>query len=531
MQVHPRFAIRSTLALLLFFAAGLRAQSPTNGVVIQVAEHEVPNQSRVIPGADAYQSNSTVGYGEPLSSASVSFGDEVRVFDSTALGEDSNVAAAGNFGEIASPDEAVEKLTKQVEDFQSQLKKQDETIGDLKKAQGDLVKLGHGKEKMTLSGRIHLDYWTFPGVDDSLFPLESGDPQDRFLFRRLRFGVKGDIDDNMLYKIEMEFAEPSEPQFRDAYIGFKDLPVLQQLLIGNQKRPYGLDHLESSRFIIFIERPFIVEAFNQDARRLGICSWGVSEDERYNWRFGVFNMRNIQGLGDYVDDHYQLELAGRLATTAWYDETSGGRGYAHFAIAGSLGSPDGADPVENEARYRTRPEARTSNRWLDTGRIAGAESTALLALESVLNFGALQIGGEYQNLNVNRSAGFGNNVDFGGGYVYASYFLTGEHIPWNREEGISDRVIPFENFFCVQDCDGCRRKGLGAWQVAVRYSHADLTDEDIIGGVGDSVTAGLNWHWNPYARMQFNYIWGDINRDPTASGQYSIFGVRFMVDF
>ena len=51
---------------------------------------------------------------------------------------------------------------------------------------------------------------------------------------------------------------------------------------------------------------------------------------------------------------------------------------------------------------------------------------------------------------------------------------------------------PFENFFSVRDCDGCIRRGLGAWQIAARYSHADLTDEDIIGGVGQSFTLAVN---------------------------------------
>lgn len=53
---------------------------------------------------------------------------------------------------------------------------------------------------------------------------------------------------------------------------------------------------------------------------------------------------------------------------------------------------------------------------------------------------------------------------------------------------------------------------------------------------------GLNWHWTPYARMQFNYIHGriedswargrEVNRDdPLVSGSYDIIGARFMVDF
>lgn len=101
---------------------------------------------------------------------------------------------------------------------------------------------------------------------------------------------------------------------------------------------------------------------------------------------------------------------------------------------------------------------------------------------------------------------------------------------------------PFENFFWVNRCDECRGWGLGAWQVAARYSHGDFSDQDIFGGVGDSFTFGLNWWWTPYSRVQFNYLIGSIDQraavggaplDPSVStsGQYDMFGLRFMVDF
>lgn len=188
----------------------------------------------------------------------------------------------------------------------------------------------------------------------------------------------------------MEFAGGNKSEFRDAYLGWTGLPILQEVLLGNQKRPYGLDHLNSSRYNVFIERPFVIEGFNQDARRLGLQSYGLSEDQAWNWRYGVFNQRNVQALGNYIDDHLQLQVAGRLAHTMWYDEYSGGRGYAHWAVSGThADSTTEASP--NEARFRTRPEARSDGRWLDTGAIDGADSYELLGLESVVNVGAFQV--------------------------------------------------------------------------------------------------------------------------------------------
>jgi phosphate-selective porin OprO/OprP len=247
-----------------------------------------------------------------------------------------------------------------------------EQIGEVETSLDDYVLSGHGDNRMKLSGRIHIDYWHFMSEAAGIDVLEGEDPRDRFGFRRLRFGVAGDIDDNMFYKIEMEFAGGNDVEFRDAYLGFDHLPCLNTLTIGNHKRPYGLDHLNSSRYNVFLERPFAIEAFNQDARRFGISSSGYTRDLCYNWRYGVWNQENIQDQGFYIGDDYQPEFASRLAKTWWWDHASNGRGYGHIGLSSSFGLPDGLGP-NNQARYRTRPEARSTNRWIDTGTIAGAE--------------------------------------------------------------------------------------------------------------------------------------------------------------
>lgn len=424
-------------------------------------------------------------------------------------------------------------------DLQKQVDEQGDAIDEIKSALKSKASSGSSKSTMKVSGRIHADYWGFPEASPGIVAIEGGDPQDRLGFRRMRFGVAGDLPGNMQYKIEMEFAGGNDAEFRDAYLGWKDLPWLRTFLVGNQKRPYGLDHLNSSRYNVFLERPFVIESFNQDARRFGAVSYGVSENQRWNWRYGVYNQRLIQDEGNYTNDHLQLEFAGRLANTFWYDEASDGRGYGHFAISGTTAYPDGSTPGDNggvgpdanEARFRHRPEARSASRWIDTGRIAGADNYQLLGLESVLNFGALQIVAEYQGLWLERDPGFGEELFFHGGYIYAAYFLTGEHMPWERKSGTLGRIKPFEDFFAVRTCDGCVERGLGAWQVALRWSYADLNDDDILGGEGESLTVGLNWYWTAYARMQFNWLHGEIENNRGNSGDYDIVGARFMVDF
>ncbi len=402
-------------------------------------------------------------------------------------------------------------------------------IDELKKLQEKQPVVGGNKATMKLFGRIHLDFWGFPGSSPGINAIATGDPalspRKNIEFRRARLGVSGKILKDMQYKIEIDFGNIEGFSFKDVYLGWDNIPVVHTLLLGNQKRPYGLDHLNSSRYNVFLERPFVIEANNQDARRLGLAAYGLSDDQSWNWRYGLYEMTDWSKTGVIRSGTLQPEFAARVANTVWYDEESEGRNYAHWAVSGSVGWPDGDPDARdvNEARYRTRPEARTAARWINTGRIAGAKNMYLVGVEGVVNLGALQLVGEYQSTWVDRR---GNpNVHFDGGYVYAAYFLTGEHMPWSRKSGTLGRIKP--------DPDGW-----GAWQVAARLSYADYTDQDIFGGVGKSLTLGLNYFWNQHAGVQFNYIHGEIDDrnvvvDGTTytGGDYDIVGIRFRVDF
>ena len=412
------------------------------------------------------------------------------------------------------------------------LDEQADRIAELESAMGKKVSSGSAARTMKIGGRVHADFWGFADHDAEIETFEGGNPQNRLGFRRIRFSFAGDLPGNMLYKAEMDFASGSATEFKDNYLGWKDLPLLHTLLLGNQKRPYGLDHLNSSRFNVFVERPFVVESFNEDARRFGLASYGTSENQAWNWRYGVYNSRNISRIGNYLGDHGSMEVAGRLATTFWYDEASDGRGYGHFAVSGTMAE---VDEGSVETRFRSRPEARSSQRWLSTGVIADAVNYDLLGLEGVLNFGPVQLVAEAENVWMNLNSG--QQVHYYGAYAYISYFLTGEHMPWRRSRGILDRVKPHEEFFLVRTSDGKIARGIGAWQVAARWSMADFSDVLTVPGADpngvliNSFTLGVNWYWTANAKVQFNWITGSVDDGVGNIGDYDIIGSRFMVDF
>lgn len=402
------------------------------------------------------------------------------------------------------------------------------------------------KPTFDIGGRIHADFWDFHEDSQGIgffenpvaaFPAFGQDPEDVFAFRRIRLEMDGDIPDSMLWRMQVDFNTPEDPEIKDVYLGFKDLPGNQTLLIGNQKRPMGLDHLNSSRYNVFLERPMVVEAFNEDARRPGIAMYGSTDDQLYHWRYGAYYLNGIADSGGYRADARQMSLDARLSSSPWYDDSGGGKCYYHWAVSGRIAHPDGdaslAGSNANEARFRTRPEARSQNRWLDTGRVRSANWNQIIAAEQMLNIGPTQLVGEYQHNFLQRETG--RDVQFGGGYAYLSYFLTGEHIPYDRKSGTLGRVKPFRNFYLVDRCGDATPAGWGAWNIAARYSYLDLTDEDVTGGIGKSGTLAINWHWNAYAKLQFNLIYGEIDdRGPIggySSGNYLIAGTRFACDF
>ena len=111
-------------------------------------------------------------------------------------------------------------------------------------------------------------------------------------------------------------------------------------------------------------------------------------------------------------------------------------------------------------------------------------------------FGPFTLAGEVGRLWLDRRDT--GNESFTGFYVYGSYFLTGETRPFRN--GNFDRVRPFKEL---------GKDGLGAFEVALRYDQLDLSDTPVLARADNkaqSITLGLNWYFNPYAKLMFNWI-------------------------
>jgi phosphate-selective porin OprO/OprP len=124
-----------------------------------------------------------------------------------------------------------------------------------------------------------------------------------------------------------------------------------------------------------------------------------------------------------------------------------------------------------------------------------------------------------------------SDPSFSGWYAQAGYVLTGENRGFKPEAAVFTNPRPTANAFD----DG----GIGAVEVAARYSTIDLNDGRIAtggieGGELDVWTLGLNWYLNPNLRVMTDYSRIDLD-DVLASlgrgGVANVVQIRLQVAF
>ncbi|HTN77190.1 MAG TPA: porin, partial [Pirellulaceae bacterium] len=382
---------------------------------------------------------------------------------------------------------------------------------------------------LKMGGQLVVDYLWFSQDQQSRAAV--GDVQDAVDFRRARLYGSGEAFEIYNYAIGFDFAQGiannGRPAFIDNWFQINELPILGHLRIGHFFEPFSLERSSSNRNATFLERS-LADTF-APSRNTGVAFYNQSENQTWYWSGGTFH--DSDNFGDDAGDQAGASVDGRLCFRPYYDEPSNGRYFMHLGYAYSFRNAN-----DGEIRYRSRPEAfgRSDEAsiatpyFVDTHDLLG-HNTQLHGFEFVWVHGPLSVQSELMAVPVDLIGR--DNATFSGGYVYVSYFLTGENRRYNRDLAIMDRVQPFENFFRVRGEDGTINTGSGAWEVAARLSQIDLTNQSVQGGRLTDFTFGVNWYPTPYNRIKFNYILAHLDEVAAAPSNTSIFGVRFDWDF
>lgn len=405
---------------------------------------------------------------------------------------DSSIVAATG---AASIDEKIEKVVeaKVKENNEKNNKVDINTNGKFEVTSND------GDFKFRVGGRIQ--------VDGASYAEDASRHNDGTELRRVRLFAQGMLWQYWNYKLQYDFTGSGINGLQDAYIDYRGLKPVS-FKFGHFKEPFGLQNMTSSKYVAFTERA-LISAFSP-GRNIGI-QLGTHGD---NWSLnaGLFG----QGRdGAIADDDEGMGVSGRATFAPEISENT----RLHLGAALSYRNTGSIDSV----RFRERPESHvTNNHLVDTGSI-DADDFTRVGLEAALISGPFSLESEYNYIDLNRANSGLANLDFSGYYVQGSWFITGESIPYDAKNGTFGKPR-------VKGIVG--KGGVGAWQLAMRFSSLDLNDADINGGEEQNFSLGLNWYTTPNIRLSANYVNVlDVNGGSSAGDEPNAFQLRAQVEF
>ena len=340
---------------------------------------------------------------------------------------------------------------------------------------GVTVKTRDGEFSTKIGGRVQADAASY-----------SGDPAigNGTEIRRARIYLSGTMYNDWGYKLEYDFANTNSngsSGIADAFVaynGFNDL----EMKVGHFKDPFSLEQQTSSNNVLFTERS-LTSAFSA-GRHIGAMV--STKQQHWSLAGGLFgdSLTTTNGSAHNQDEGWGL---GTRATFAPINEKNK---VVHFGLG--LNYRNTGDLTT--ASFKQQPETHIGGiNIADTGTIANVNDFYKVGAEVATVMGAFSAQAEYITTSVSRKAA--SDLDFDGWYAQAGYFFTGESRNYKKGSfgGITPKASVGEG-------------GIGAWELALRYSTLDLIDKDINGGDIDSYTIGLNWFATPSLRFSANYV-------------------------
>lgn len=386
-----------------------------------------------------------------------------------------------------------------------------------------------------LRGRLLLD-----AVGVNVDPQNGASYRSRqFRARQLFLGAEGQVG-GWAYRLEGGAANGGAWNWDDAVIEYK-LPSGTLLTVGNQKSA-SLENLTSIKTITFMERgPFADLTDNGFVLAAQATQVGRNWSLRGSVQGDSINKADVSA-GAYLPNDAKERLGGTVRATwaplmtpnqvvhlgAWarYRDAGGETGFTYSAAANTA----------------YRPQTSAGGVLLSTGAVGAGDTT--LGLEAAWARRNVSLQGEIADIRVNRiavatnAANGGEDFDIVTGYASASWFLTGETRPYN----------PGGQFGRVKVISPLDKGGPGAYEVALRYDYADLSDLKAntaaalsaqpglaTAGTYNGVTLGLNWYPANYVRLMANVTQAKINNRPVGAvendADVTVVQTRLQVEF
>lgn len=355
------------------------------------------------------------------------------------------------------------------------------------------------------------------------------DLKDGTLFRRARLGIDGTAFGDWDYRILLDFGGSgveNTGQIYETWIQYNGLKPFH-IRAGAFPPSLGLDDQASTNGMPFLERSMASDLSRGLAggdTRIAAQVFGYGP----HWlaaaavtgrTVGTINTGTAAAVPQTFGD--QLSFTARLAGTplhgeGWRLHLGANASYLQQPPNTSGPSNTGLTAITAHAvTFSDTPEVRVdATRFINTGAIPTRHAETLGG-EFAFQHRNLLLQSEYQRLAVQRSDGFAD-PHFNAWYVSGTWILTGEQRAYNSQTAAFDAPPVARPF----DLKG---GGLGAWELAVRYSDGNLnyepgaarslqTGASIRGGEEKTFDAGVNWYWNSFTRVMLHYQHTEIDR-------------------
>lgn len=330
-----------------------------------------------------------------------------------------------------------------------------------------------GDLKLRLGGRLHLDGATF---DEDKALLE-----DDLMVRRARLSLQADLYRDWRLSLDYDLTDEEE-RYRSLSLRYSGYHK-SHITVGQFQEPFGLEEATSSNAILFMERSLANALAPGTNVGFGVKRWG----DNWSASGGLFWETYIEDADPFASREGR-GVTGRFTVAP----LEGKERVVHMGLSASWRVPD----ERGRLRFRTGPESGvTEVRLIDTGLIRHVDDYFTRGVEAAATVGPFMVQGEYVSTAVARNAGR-DDVSFNGGYLAASYLLSGKQRRYSASSGAFGAV---------------RLENGSAWELALRRSSLDLNSGVISGGRQVNTSWGVNWYPHENVRLMFNYIQVDTD--------------------
>ncbi len=345
-------------------------------------------------------------------------------------------------------------------------------------------------------------------IDGAMYFENKNAMSNGTLLRRLTFALKAVLWKDWQAEFDVDFGEAvsvdQQTSLRDMWVKYTFPNFNLALQAGNFKEPYGMENLNSSRLLTFLERSAITNAMRL-GRRIGVSA-------RYWTDYGQVTAA-IMGheAGTRIDkgqrdEGFSTALRVSVAPINNFGEN------LHIGLGGAYKVPDAvADLRANTIEINARTESYVFNpKFLHSDDINDVNYYNRYNAELMYINGPFYFQSEFLGTMIKRWYSK-PNVDLKGGYALASWMLTGETRYYYVDEG---EVGPIE---APKNC-------WGALELAARYSVTNLNDFEagVKGGQSNQLMLGVNYYPNTNIKLQFNY--SIVNLDEFANRKGNLIG-------